>query len=42
MSYCPTSAWKKARKAGLDPSEQVEVGKEVSKILKGCNCKRDN
>lgn len=38
MKYCPVEAWKKAREKGLPPSEQVNVGKEVSKLLKQCNC----
>jgi len=42
MEYCPINTWKKAREAGLSPSEQVELGKEVSKVIKGCNCNKSD
>lgn len=38
--YCPIPAWKKAREKGLSPSEQIELGKEISKMVKGCNCNK--
>jgi len=40
MEYCPVTAWKKAKEKGLSSYEQVVIGKEVSKKLKECNCRK--